>query len=61
VLFGQVMRRPNHAGNGAAESMLAVARLGATADHHGAIGDRSGVAINRLGIAIHRLCVVGDR
>jgi hypothetical protein len=55
------MRRPSHAGNGAAESMLVVARLGATADHHGAIGDRSGVTVNRLGIAVHRLCVVGDR
>jgi hypothetical protein len=49
VLFGLVMMRPSFVGDGAVESMLAVARLGAATDRQGAIAGREGATSDRQG------------
>jgi hypothetical protein len=47
VLFGLVTMRSSRAGDGAAESMLVVTCLGATADRQGAAVDRPGATSDR--------------
>jgi hypothetical protein len=47
VLFDLVMMRPSRARDGATESMLVVARLGAAVECQGAIGDHPGAVGNR--------------
>jgi hypothetical protein len=49
VLFGLVMTQSSHAGDSVVESMLVVARLGASADRQGAIGDHQGATVDRTG------------
>jgi hypothetical protein len=61
VLFGLVMMRLSHAGDGATESMLVVARLGATTDHQGAVVDHPSAADDRQGAIVDRLGAVNDR
>jgi hypothetical protein len=61
VLLGLVTTRPSHAGDDAAESMLAVIRLGATANHQGAIDDRPGVIVDRPGATDDHPGVVTNR
>jgi hypothetical protein len=51
VLFGLVTMRRRRAGDGAAESMLVVTHLGATADRQGAAINRPGDASDHQGVA----------
>jgi hypothetical protein len=43
------MSSPSHDGDDAAESVLAIARQGAIADHQGAITGRQGASVNHQG------------
>jgi hypothetical protein len=52
VLCGLVTTRPSHVGDSAAESMLAVAHLGATIDRQGAAVDHPGAASDHQGATI---------
>jgi hypothetical protein len=61
VLFGLVTMRLSHAGDGATESMLVVACLGATADHQGAIDDRKGATVDRPGAVVDHPIAAGYR
>jgi hypothetical protein len=49
VLFGLVPTQPSHAGDGAIELMLVVARLGTATDRQGALNDHQGATIDCLG------------
>jgi hypothetical protein len=51
VLFELVMTQPSHAGDGAAESMLVVAHLGAAVDCQGAAINHPGAASDHQGAA----------
>jgi hypothetical protein len=50
VLFGLVTTRLRHAGDGAAESMLGGASLGATVDRQGTAIDHTGASGARQGV-----------
>jgi hypothetical protein len=56
-----MMTRSSHADDGAAELMLAVVRLGATANSQGTINDRPGAIIDHPGVADDRLGAITNR
>jgi hypothetical protein len=60
VLLGLVAIRPRSVGDGAAESMLVVARLGAAADRQGAAIDRLGSANDREVATVNRTGAASD-
>jgi hypothetical protein len=61
VLFGLETTRLSHSSNGAAESMLGIARLGAAADHQGGTVDRPGAADAHQGVVADYKGVVDCR